>query len=124
MDEVRGQVRPFPKTGSSAPRRRRICWACQRAGSFAIVSATTRTGRRGCTTAGWARCRRGAPSDQVAKVPKLIDTRHFDFPVKHFHEQLAAHAIARSDTWTKSAQARWLRLSAEAPIGASGRASP
>jgi transposase len=58
--------------------------------------------------AGLADARLGKPSarraavDEVARVLELFETRYFDFTVKHFHEKLPAHGIARSYSWTKS----------------------
>jgi len=45
---------------------------------------------------------RRAATDEVMKVLELFETRYFDFTVKHFHEKLPAHGIARGYTWTKS----------------------
>ena len=45
---------------------------------------------------------RRAPVDEVTKVLSLYETRYFDFTVKHFHEKLPAHGIARSYSWTKN----------------------
>jgi hypothetical protein len=44
---------------------------------------------------------RRAATDEVMKVLELFETRYFDFTVKHFHEKLPAHGIARGYTWTK-----------------------
>lgn len=44
---------------------------------------------------------RRAPVDEAMKVVSLFETRYFDFTVKHFHEKLAGHGIARSYSWTK-----------------------
>jgi hypothetical protein len=38
----------------------------------------------------------------VRKVLSLFETSYFDFTVKHFHEKLPAHGIARSYSWTKT----------------------
>jgi transposase len=46
---------------------------------------------------------RRAGADEVARVIELFETRYFDFTVKHFHEHLADHGIARGYTWTKNA---------------------
>lgn len=45
---------------------------------------------------------RRAATDEVMKVLRLFETSYFDFSVKHFHEKLPAHGIARSYSWTKS----------------------
>ena len=45
---------------------------------------------------------RRAPVDEVACVLALFETRYFDFNVKHFHEKLPEHGIARSYSWTKN----------------------
>lgn len=45
---------------------------------------------------------RRAPVDEVMKVLNLFRTKYYDFTVKHFHEQLVGHGIARSYTWTKT----------------------
>ena len=58
--------------------------------------------------AGLADARLGKPSarraavDEVTRVLELFETRYFDFTVKHFHEKLPEHGIARSYTWTKN----------------------
>jgi transposase len=57
---------------------------------------------------GLADARLGKPSarraavDEVTRVLELFETRYFDFTVKHFHEKLGEHGIARSYTWTKN----------------------
>src|SRR5271167_2822066 len=57
---------------------------------------------------GLADARLGRPSarraavDEVTRVLDLFETRYFDFTVKHFHEKLAEHGIARSYSWTKN----------------------
>ena len=45
---------------------------------------------------------RRAPVDETMRIIALFRTRYFDFTVKHFHEKLASHGIARSYTWTKN----------------------
>jgi len=45
---------------------------------------------------------RRAAVDEVTKVLALFETRYFDFTVKHFHEKLPGHGIARSYSWTKN----------------------
>ena len=45
---------------------------------------------------------RRAPVDEVCRVLALFETRYFDFNIKHFHEKLAEHGIARGYTWTKN----------------------
>lgn len=58
--------------------------------------------------AGLADARLGKPSarragvHEVARVLELFETRYFDFTVKHFHEKLGEHRIARSYSWTKN----------------------
>ena len=45
---------------------------------------------------------RRAAVDEVARVVELFETRYFDFTVRHFHDKLAEHGIARSYSWTKN----------------------
>lgn len=46
---------------------------------------------------------RRAPTDEVARMLSLYETRYFDFTAKHFHEKaVAEHDLKRSYTWTKN----------------------
>ncbi|MEO5375012.1 MAG: helix-turn-helix domain-containing protein, partial [Alphaproteobacteria bacterium] len=46
---------------------------------------------------------RRVPTDEVARMLALYETRYFDFTAKHFHEKaVAEHDLKRSYTWTKN----------------------
>jgi hypothetical protein len=45
---------------------------------------------------------RRVPVDETMRVISLFETTYYDCTVKHFHEKLAGHGIARSYTWTKN----------------------